>query len=68
MDVKISDSSPATTHLPSDARQPAAAAVAESNEHGARTLSDKPHILILSEEAGVRLGLGDLWAFRELLY
>lgn len=27
-----------------------------------------PHVLIKSEESGVQLNLGDLWAYRELLY
>jgi homopolymeric O-antigen transport system permease protein len=32
------------------------------------TLPDTPHVLIESEESGVQLNLGDLWAYRELLY
>jgi homopolymeric O-antigen transport system permease protein len=32
------------------------------------TLPDTPHVVIESEEAGVQLNLGDLWAYRELLY
>jgi lipopolysaccharide transport system permease protein len=32
------------------------------------TLPDAPHVVIESEEAGVQLNLGDLWAYRELLY
>src|SRR5260370_29451520 len=31
-------------------------------------LEDKPRILIESLEAGVRLELGELWVYRELLY
>src|SRR5882757_4848322 len=31
-------------------------------------LEDKPRILIESLEAGVRLELGELWIYRELLY
>ena len=27
-----------------------------------------PHVLVKSEDAGVQLNLGDLWAYRELLY
>jgi len=34
----------------------------------ADTLSWLPHALIRPEESGVQLNLGDLWAYRELLY
>src|SRR4051794_13312798 len=27
-----------------------------------------PHVVVRSEESGVQLNLGDLWAYRELLY
>ena len=32
------------------------------------TPPDIPHVVIESEESGVQLNLGDLWAYRELLY
>lgn len=38
------------------------------NALASSTLPDIPHVLIESEEAGVQLNLGDLWAYRELLY
>jgi len=34
----------------------------------ATALQGVPHALIRSEESGVQLNLGDLWAYRELLY
>src|SRR2546423_4715924 len=43
--------------------------VVESEGAGAaRSLSGVPHALIRSEASGVQLNLGDLWAYRELLY
>src|SRR5262249_44222190 len=30
--------------------------------------SDKPHAVIESEASGVQINLGELWAYRELLY
>ncbi len=38
------------------------------NALASSTLPDTPHVLIESEESGVQLNLGDLWAYRELLY
>ncbi|MFN2509878.1 MAG: ABC transporter permease [Pyrinomonadaceae bacterium] len=38
------------------------------NALASSTLPDIPHVLIESEESGVQLNLGDLWAYRELLY
>lgn len=38
------------------------------NALASSTLPDPPHVLIESEESGVQLNLGDLWAYRELLY
>ena len=35
---------------------------------GEPALAGLPHSVILPEEAGVQLNLGDLWAYRELLY
>lgn len=35
---------------------------------GARDEAALPHVRIKSEDAGVQLNLGDLWAYRELLY
>jgi lipopolysaccharide transport system permease protein len=44
-------------------------AVAEPPGEGARaSLAGLPHAFILPEGAGVQLNLGDLWAYRELLY
>ena len=34
----------------------------------ARAQPDAPHVLVRSEDSGVQLNLGDLWAYRELLY
>ena len=42
----------------------AAGATAES----VRVEAALPHVFIKSEDAGVQLNLGDLWAYRELLY
>ena len=41
---------------------------AESSVQSARDDSALPHVRIKSEDAGVQLNLGDLWAYRELLY
>ncbi len=38
------------------------------NALASATLPDISHVVIESEESGVRLNLGDLWAYRELLY
>jgi lipopolysaccharide transport system permease protein len=46
---------------------PQAIGAAESERAGA-SLSGLPHALIKSEESGVQFNLGDLWAYRELLY
>jgi lipopolysaccharide transport system permease protein len=46
------------------AAQPAAAEEARA----AASLAGLPHALIRPEGAGVQLNLGDLWAYRELLY
>ena len=37
-------------------------------EGAAHALDGVPHALIRSEASGVQLNLGDLWAYRELLY
>lgn len=39
-----------------------------SSVQSARDDSALPHVRIKSEDAGVQLNLGDLWAYRELLY
>jgi lipopolysaccharide transport system permease protein len=36
--------------------------------HGATTHARVPHVVVRSEDSGVQLNLGDLWAYRELLY
>lgn len=41
---------------------------AEASAPTARDESALPHVRIKSEDAGVQLNLGDLWAYRELLY
>lgn len=46
---------------------PAARALAES-ARGGGSLAGLPHTLLRPEESGVQLNLGDLWAYRELLY
>lgn len=46
---------------------PAARAAAES-ARGGGSLAGLPHTLLRPEESGVQLNLGDLWAYRELLY
>ena len=46
---------------------PASGALAES-ARGAGSLAGLPHIVLKPEAAGVQLNLGDLWAYRELLY
>lgn len=46
---------------------PAAHAPAEP-AHGDAPLAGLPHTLLMAEEAGVQFNLGDLWAYRELLY
>jgi lipopolysaccharide transport system permease protein len=38
------------------------------NALASSTLPNVPHVVIESEESGVQLNLGDLWAYRELLY
>jgi lipopolysaccharide transport system permease protein len=48
------------------APQPAAAA--GEARAGEASLAGLPHALITPEGAGVQLNLGDLWAYRELLY
>src|SRR4051812_3857668 len=37
-------------------------------ESAPRDDSQLPHVLVKSEDAGVQLNFGDLWAYRELLY
>ena len=46
----------------------AGAAGAAGGAPGAGSLAGLPHAVLLPEEAGVQLNLGDLWAYRELLY
>jgi lipopolysaccharide transport system permease protein len=46
---------------------PAASALAQS-ARGDASLAGLPHIVLKPEQAGVQLNLGDLWAYRELLY
>ncbi|MFL6333790.1 MAG: ABC transporter permease [Pyrinomonadaceae bacterium] len=46
---------------------PAARALA-GPARGEGSLAGLPHALLRAEEAGVQLNLGDLWAYRELLY
>jgi lipopolysaccharide transport system permease protein len=41
---------------------------AKSSVQSARDEAALPHVRIKSEDAGVQLNLGDLWAYRELLY
>lgn len=41
---------------------------AETSAPPGRDNSPLPHVRIKSEDAGVQLNLGDLWAYRELLY
>ena len=55
-------STAALTHAPALAT---AAAVVSAD---ARSLPDKPLVLIESEDAGVQFAFPDLWAYRELLY
>jgi lipopolysaccharide transport system permease protein len=52
--------------LDSSGRAPTSTGV--QNALAGPTLADIPHVVIESEEAGVQLNLGDLWAYRELLY
>src|SRR5947208_759808 len=40
----------------------------EASGAKARAEAALPHVRIKSEDAGVQLNLGDLWAYRELLY
>ncbi|MFL6256703.1 MAG: ABC transporter permease [Pyrinomonadaceae bacterium] len=47
---------------------PTARALAESARGGGSSLAGLPHTLLRPEESGVELNLGDLWAYRELLY
>jgi lipopolysaccharide transport system permease protein len=46
----------------------AAARAPSETAPAAVSLAGLPHALIRPEEAGVQLNLGDLWAYRELLY
>ncbi|HVF42593.1 MAG TPA: ABC transporter permease [Pyrinomonadaceae bacterium] len=45
-----------------------AAEAAGASAPTARGVDALPHVRIKSEDAGVQLNLGDLWAYRELLY
>jgi len=44
------------------------AQAAAAHTRAADSLDGLPHVVILPEGAGVQLNLGDLWAYRELLY
>jgi lipopolysaccharide transport system permease protein len=61
-----------TSEIPSVQRKSASktlvSAGADTEEESLLPLEDKPRILIESLEAGVRLELGELWVYRELLY
>ena len=45
-----------------------AARAASDGAHGAGSRAGLPHAVLKPEAAGVQLNLGDLWAYRELLY
>ncbi len=64
MDLKTSERARAldtTDALPGDASADGVRADASPSPRA-------PHVVIKSEESGVQLNLGDLWAYRELLY
>jgi lipopolysaccharide transport system permease protein len=60
MSLKTSETTEVRSIAPEDAREAAA--------QGATTHVRVPHVVVKSEESGVQLNLGDLWAYRELLY
>ena len=63
MDLKTSDTTgPSLAPAPAPPQPQSAASTDGSGP------ARGPHILIRSEESGVQLNLGDLWAYRELLY
>ncbi|HEX8284647.1 MAG TPA: ABC transporter permease [Pyrinomonadaceae bacterium] len=47
---------------------PAADEPAAEEVRARASLAELPHVLVRAEDAGVQLNLGDLWAYRELLY
>jgi len=60
-----------TSEIPSAQRKSASKTIVSASadaEEILPPLEDKPRILIESLEAGVRLELGELWVYRELLY
>jgi lipopolysaccharide transport system permease protein len=50
------------------ARSPKPTSTSVQNALASSTLPDISRVVIESEESGVQLNLGDLWAYRELLY
>ena len=66
MDLNTTEStskleSVSTSHIASSANR-------RQSDNSVSPLPEKPRILIESDESGVQLNLGDLWAYRELLY
>ncbi len=66
MDLQTTESSGKFERAPTS--QIVSSANAGQAGHSYSPLPGKPRILIESEESGVHLDLGDLWAYRELLY
>jgi lipopolysaccharide transport system permease protein len=66
MDLKAHESSSVVGRA--DASPAGARAAPGPQSGGARAEVEPPVTVILSEESGVRLGLPDLWRYRELLY
>lgn len=66
MELKTSES--ATEFEASRASRIASSIRARQQGNTLPPLPEKPRVVIESEEEGVRLELGDLWTFRELLY
>ncbi|MGA9994116.1 MAG: ABC transporter permease [Pyrinomonadaceae bacterium] len=66
MELKTSES--ATEFEAARASRIASSVRARPQGNTLPALPDKPRVVIESEEEGVRLELGDLWTYRELLY